>query len=134
MSGAYERVLKILKQAETFFFATSDDGQPNVRPFNAVCAFEDKVYFYTNNHKNAYKQMKKNPKVELCAVISEDRWIRVSGEAVFDERAEAKRQMLEENPRLKKIYSENDKIFEVFYLNNMSAKIHSLYTSPETVC
>ena len=81
-----------------------------------------------------YKQMKKNPKVELCAVISEDRWIRVSGEAVFDERAEAKRQMLEENPRLKKIYNENDKIFEVFYLKNMSAKIHSLYTSPETVC
>ena len=134
MSKSNDRILRILRQAGTFFFATSDDGQPNVRPFNAVCEFEGRVYFYTNNHKNAYRQMQENPRIELCAVISEDRWIRVNGEAVFDERPEAKKAMLETNPRLKKIYNENDKIFEVFYLDNMSAKIHSLYAGPEFVC
>ena len=129
-----ERVLNILRQAKTFFFATVDGDQPNVRPFNAVVMFEDKIYFYTNNHKHAFKQMMTNPRVELCAVISEERWIRVTGKAVFDYRSDVKKAMLDANPELRKIYSEDDKIFEVFYLSNMSAKIHSLNAEPETIC
>ena len=129
-----QRIVNLLRQAKTFFFATSEDNQPFVRPFNAVMEFDDKVYFYTNNHKSAYRQMVKNKKIELCAPINEDRWLRVSGQIVFDFRTEAKRAMLEANPGLKKIYSENDKIFEVFYLSNMQAKIHSTYAEAETIC
>ena len=134
MSANNERIVRILRQAKTFFFATVDGDQPRVRPFNAVVEFEDKVYFYTNNHKTAFKQMMNTPKIELCAQISEDRWIRVSGKVVFDYRPEAKRAMIEANPELKKMYSEDDKIFEVFYLSNMAAQIHSLHASPEVIC
>ena len=56
------------------------------------------------------------------------------GEVVFDNRVSVKKAMLEENPSLKKFYSENDKIFEVFYLTNVTAKIHSNYDSPEVIC
>ena len=134
MNGNNERIVRILKQAKTFFFATVDGDQPRVRPYNAVVEFDDKVYFYTNNHKSAFKQMMDSPKIELCALISEDRWIRVSGKIVFDYRAEAKKAMLDANPELKKMYSENDKIFEVFYLSNMAAAIHSLHERPEVIC
>ena len=57
MSANNERIVRILRQAKTFFFATVDGDQPRVRPYNAVVEFEDKVYFYTNNHKSAFKQM-----------------------------------------------------------------------------
>ncbi len=134
MSQANERIVRILKQAGKFYFATLDGDQPNVRPFNAVMEYEDKVYFYTNNHKNAFRQMSASPKIELCAAISDERWIRVNGKVVFDYRTEAKQAMLDANPELKKVYTADDKIFEIFYLSNMSAKIHSLHDSPETIC
>lgn len=134
MNKSNERIVRILKQTKTFFFSTIDGDQPRVRPYNAVVEFEDKVYFYTNNHKSAFKQMMESPKIELCALISDDRWIRVSGKIVFDYRPEAKKAMLEANPELKKMYSEDDKIFEVFYLSNMQAAIHSLHERPEVIC
>ncbi len=134
MSANNERIVRILRQAKTFFFATVDVDQPRVRPYNAVVEYDDKVYFYTNNHKSAFKQMMATPKIELCAQISEDRWIRVSGKVVFDYGTEAKKAMLDANPELRKMYSEDDKIFEVFYLSNLSAQIHSLHESPEVIC
>ena len=134
MNKNNERIVRILRQAKTFFFATVDGDQPRVRPYNAVVEFDDKVYFYTNNHKSAFKQMMDSPKIELCALISEERWIRVSGKIVFDYRPEVKKAMLDANQELKKMYSEDDKIFEVFYLSNMSAAIHSLHERPEVIC
>ena len=127
------RVVKLLKNAGTFYFATNDCGQPRVRPYNAVMEYEGRAYFYTNNHKTAFAQMQECDKIELCAMLDEDRWLRVSGNVVFDDRVKVKAAMLEANPKLKNIYSPNDKIFEVFYLDNVVAKIHSLNSAPETI-
>ncbi len=113
------RVVNILKNAKVFYFSTIDGDQPQVRPYNVVMEYNDKTYFYTNNHTHAYKQVQVNPKIELCASIDEDRWLRVNGKIVFDYDIEVKKKMLEENPELKKKYSADDKIFEVFYLSNM---------------
>ncbi len=129
------RVVNNIKNAKTFFFATVDEGnQPRVRPYNAVVLFDNKVYFYTNNHTHAFKQMNSNPKVELCAMISEDRWLRVSGKIVYDYRPEVKKAMLDANPELRTMYTEDDKIFEVFYLSNMQCTIHSNHSEPEVIC
>ena len=130
----YDRVVNLLRQAKVFFFATVDGDKPNVRPYNAVMQYNERVYFYTNNHKHAYSQMQNNRNIELCAMIDDDRWIRVSGQIVFDYTTEAKKAMLDANPELRKIYNENDKIFEVFYLSNLQAKIHSTYQEAETIC
>ena len=129
------RVVNNIRNAKTFFFATVDENnQPRVRPYNAVALFDNKVYFYTNNHTHAFKQMNTNPKVELCAMLSEDRWLRVSGKIVYDYRPEVKKAMLEANPELRTMYSEDDKIFEVFYLYNMQCTIHSNHSEPEVIC
>ena len=134
MSSNNERIVRILRQAGVFFFATVDGDQPNVRPFNAVMEYEDRLYFYTNIRKNAFRQMNENPHIEVCAVISDDRWIRVRGTINWDGRVEARRAMLESNPALKKMYTEDDKIFELFYLDNVEATIHSLTNPPEVIC
>ena len=96
--------------------------------------FEDKVYFYTNNHTHAFKQIAVNPKIELCAPISEERWLRVSGKVVYDYRPEVKKAVLDAHPELRTMYHEDDKIFEVFYLSNMAATIHSVHSEPEVIC
>lgn len=129
-----ERIVKLLRQSKSFFFATSNDNQPSVRPFNAVAEFEGRVYLYTNNRNSAYNQIKTNPKIGIGAMLSEDRWLKLKAEVVFDNRLSAKKAVLDANPSLRKIYSENDKIFEVFYLTNTNAKIHSNYESPEIIC
>lgn len=128
------RIVNILNQSKPFFFATNEGGQPRVRPYNAVVEFEDKVYFYTNKRTHAFKQIADNPFIELCAMISEDRWLRVSGKVVYDYRPEVKQAMLDANPELKSMYSADDKIFEVFYLSNMQATIHSNNIEPEVIC
>ena len=128
-------VANILKNSKNFFFATSDGKRPFVRPFNAVVEFDDKVYFYTNNRTHAFKQIEINPFIEVCAMIGEgDRWLRVNGKVEYDYRPEVKKAMLDANPELRSMYSEDDKIFYVFYLSNMEARIHSLHHEPEEVC
>lgn len=128
------RIATILKNSKNFSFATTDGKRPFVRPFNAVVEFDDKVYFYTNNRTHAFKEISVNPFVEVCATISEDRWLRVSGKVEYDYRPEVKKAMLDANPELRSMYSEDDKIFYVFYLSNMAAQIHSLHSEPEVIC
>ena len=41
--------LQFLKECGTFYLATSENGQPHVRPFGAVCEYEGKLYIVTNN-------------------------------------------------------------------------------------
>ena len=128
------RIATILKNSKNFSFATTDGKRPFVRPYNAVVEFDDKVYFYTNNRTHAFKQIEVNPFVEVCANISDDRWLRVSGKVEFDYRSEVKKAMLDANPELRTMYSEDDKIFYVFYLSNMAAQIHSVHDEPEIIC
>ena len=128
------RIVNILNQSKPFFFATTDGKRPFVRPYNAVVEFEDKVYFYTNNRTHAFKEIEMNPFIEVCAMINEDRWLRVSGKVVYDSREEVKKAMLDANPELRSKYDENDKIFYVFYLSNMEATIHSNHSEPENIC
>ena len=89
------RIVNILNQAKSFYFATVEGDQPRVRPYNVAVEFEDKVYFYTNNHTHAFKQIAVNPKIELCAPISEERWLRISGKVVYDYRPEVKKAVLD---------------------------------------
>ena len=114
------------------YIATLEGNQPRVRPFGAQCEFEGKLYLTTSNQKAVYAQMKANSKVEISGMSPDGRWIRLTAEAVFDERREAKTAMLEANPELRSLYSEDDGKMEVFYLQNATAVICSFTAAPET--
>ena len=47
---------------------------------------------------------------------------------------ETKKAMLDANPELRKMYNEEDKIFEIFYLSNLAATIYSMIDEPEVIC
>lgn len=115
-----KRTYDFLKKAGTFYLATVDKDQPRVRPFGAVCIAHEKLYICSNNKKECYKQMLDNNKIEISAMVGNE-WIRLTGLVKNDSSKKVKSAMLNENPILKTMYSEDDTIFEVLYLENVTA-------------
>lgn len=127
-----EKVYEFLKNAETYYLATVDGDQPRVRPFGTVNIFEGKLYIQTGKVKPVSKQLKANPKAEICA-FKDGKWVRVAAELVEDDRVEAKKSMLDAYPHLRAMYDENDENTQVLYLKNATATFSSFTTEPEVV-
>ena len=127
-----ERVLKFLKEAETYYLATAEGDQPRVRPFGTAHIFEEKLYIQTGKKKEVSKQIHANPKVEICA-FKNGEWLRLSGELAEDDRREARQSMLDAYPSLQKMYSADDGNTEVFYFRNATATFSSFTHEPEIV-
>ena len=115
---------EFLKSAGVYYLATVDGDTPRVRPFGTAEIFEDKLYIQTGKSKDVYKQIEKNPNVEICA-FKDGKWIRVSGNLIPDDRVEAKKDMLDKNPSLRGMYSENDDNTIVLYFEHAKATISS---------
>lgn len=126
-------VIEFLNECGVFFVSTIDGNQPRVRPFSLVMEYEGKLCFCTNNQKPIYTQLMNNPNIEISASTKDSRWIRLSGKAVFCTTKEAKAQALEIVPMLKNMYSVDDDIFEVFYLENAVANFCSMLGDNKTV-
>lgn len=126
-------VFEFLKNCGTYYLATVEGDQPRVRPFGTVDIFEGKLYIQTGKVKPVAHQMKANPKVELCAMSSDGKWIRVTGEAVLDENIAAAEHMLDAYPNLKAMYQPGDGNTEVYYLKNAVAQICSFTEPPKTI-
>ncbi len=127
-----ERVVKFLKDAETYYLATVEGDQPRVRPFGTANVFEGKLYIQTGKVKDVSKQIHANPKVEICA-FKNGEWLRVAGTLVEDERIEPKKAMLDAYPSLQSMYSAEDSNTEVFYFKDATATFSSFTKEPETV-
>lgn len=126
------QVYEFIKQAGTYFLATDEGGQPRVRPFGTINIFEGKLYIQTAKAKKVSKQIQANSKVELCCMKGGE-WLRVSGELVRDDRKEAKADMLEHYPDLKKMYSADDDNTEVLYFKNATATFYSFSDAPKSI-
>lgn len=123
-----KEVYEFLKKCGTYYIATVEGDQPRVRPFGTIDLFEDKLYFQTGLIKPVARQLAANPKVELSG-MADGKWIRLSGEAVLDERLEAQEHMLDAYPNLRGMYQPGDGNTAVYYLKNGTAQICS-FTEP----
>lgn len=124
------KIAQFLADSKTFYLATTEDSQPHVRPFGAVMDWDGKTYICTNNTKNVFKQIIKNPQVELSGMVG-GKWIRLCGKLAVDSRREAREAMLEANPSLRQMYKADDGIFEVLYFTEATATICSFTEAPE---
>ncbi|MBQ4252743.1 MAG: pyridoxamine 5'-phosphate oxidase family protein [Erysipelotrichaceae bacterium] len=127
-----EEVWKFLKECGTYYLATDDNGQPRVRPFGTAEIFEGKLYIETGKVKDVYKQLVRNPKAEICA-FKDGTWLRVCGKLIPDDRVEAKKDMLDKNPGLRRMYDENDDNTIVLYFEDATAVFSSFTQPPRTV-
>lgn len=130
MNEKLEKVLKFLDEAETYYLATMEGDQPRVRPFGTALVYNNKLYIQTGKVKPVSKQLKTNPKAEICA-FKNGRWIRISGELVEDETREVKTLMLEKMPILRKMYNEDDGNMQMLYFKSAEVVIASFTEPPE---
>ena len=84
MNKAYEYL-----KGKTYFIATEDGPQARVRPFGSLFEREGRIYISTTNDKAVYRQLKAAPLIEMAA-MGEDGWIRITAEAVEEERQEVR--------------------------------------------
>ncbi len=127
-----DKVLKFLKDAETYYLATVEGDQPRVRPFGTAHVFEGKLYIQTGKVKDVSKQLHQNPKAEICA-FKNGEWLRVSGKLIEDDRNEARQSMLDAYPSLQKMYKADDGNTEVFYFKNATAIFSSFTHEPQII-
>jgi uncharacterized pyridoxamine 5'-phosphate oxidase family protein len=116
-----EEIIKFLQENKVFYLATVEGDQPRVRPMGFVMNYEGKLSFCTNNKKEMFAQMKANPRVEICASAPDGKWLRICGTIGFNPAGAAKEKALEIAPQLKRMYSVDDGIFEIFHFGNAAA-------------
>lgn len=93
-------------------------------------ALDGKLWFCTNNTKEVYKDMQANPYIELFISSPAYEWLRLNGEAVFEDNLAAK-EMCMQNPIVRGQYGEaSNPIFEVFYLKNAHGVIADFSGNP----
>ena len=127
-----KEVYDFLQNCGVFYLATIDGDRPRVRPFGVVNIFEDKLYLQTGKSKKVSRQIEINPNVEVCG-FHNGKWIRIEAELVNDDRREAKKDMLDNNPNLRGMYSEDDDNTEVLYFKNAKAVISSFTEEPKII-
>ena len=127
-----EEVLKFLKECGVYYLATVEDGKPRVRPFGTAEIFESHLYIQTGNKKDVFKQIQKNPNVEICA-FKDGKWLRLRGILKQDDRYEARKDMLDKNPYLRGMYDENDGNTEVLYFESAEAIFSEFGKEPRVV-
>lgn len=127
-----QEVYDFLKKAGTYYLATSENGQPRVRPFGTIHLFDGKLYLQTGKSKAVSRQLHANPRLEICAML-DGCWLRVEASAVEDDRREARVSMLEAYPALQAMYSPDDGNTEVWYLRKATATFSSFTEPPRTV-
>ena len=129
-------VVNFLQENPVQYLATvGRDGKAKCRPFMFAGEMDGKLWFCTNNTKEVYKDMQANPNIEVSVSSPAYAWIRLNGEAVFENNMAAK-EMCIQNPIVKGQYQSADNpIFVVFYLEGAKAvwkDIQLLYDNGDT--
>lgn len=120
-----EIIVRFLQENPVQFLATVGmDGKPKVRPFRFMLEEDDRLWFCTSNRKDVYNELKNHPFVELSVASPEEAWLRLSGQAVFENNLTVKQKILEANESVRTQYRTADNpVFEVFYLDHAVATI-----------
>lgn len=126
-----QEVVTFLRENPVQFLATvGRDGKAKCRPFMFAGELDGRLWFCTNNQKDVYKDMQRNPNIELSVSSPAFAWIRLHGRAVFENNMAAK-EMCMENPIVKGQYQTADNpVFEVFYLADAHAVIADFSGEP----
>lgn len=94
-------IFKYLNDSKIFFLATTEGDTPHVRGIFLHRADEKGISFTTGKVRDLYKQLKANPKVELC-FSQEKSSIRVSGKVVeLDDDLDLKKEIVASRPFMK---------------------------------
>lgn len=101
-----QKVLDFLAANPVFQLATVDGDKARCRPFGFHVVDGGKLYFFTGEGKNVWKQLQAKPWFELSVSNDKGEWMRLSARAVFDTRNELVEKSFGMMPMLRDIYGE----------------------------
>lgn len=117
---------EFLNNAKVLFLATVDDEKPRLRPLGFHLLKDDHLYFGVGDFKEVYRQMEKNPNVEIVALVGSD-WVRYYGKAVFEEDYTLGSSLVENSDFLKQIYNdETGYKLAIFHLEDATAEFRDV--------
>jgi uncharacterized pyridoxamine 5'-phosphate oxidase family protein len=116
-----QEIIQFLLDNKVFFLATADGDQPRLRPMGFAMEYQGKLCLCTNNKKDMFKQMKANPKVEISSTAPDGKTLRITGSVGFLSDKASREKALEVMPGLKHMYSADDGLFEIFYIEKALA-------------
>lgn len=120
-----EKVDQFLTDAKVYYFLTTDGDQPKGRPFGFPLLDDGKIYFGCGTFKNVYKQLTKNPKVEILA-LNKNQFMRYDGEVVIVKDDALLEKTREAIPQIMKMYDKNGWEMGLFYLKNGHVEIRGM--------
>lgn len=100
-----EKALIFLATHKEVAFATSEENKPKIRVFQIMKRDNDILYFATTPHKEVYRQLQKNPFVELLAMAGNVS-VRITGKVSFNISNNIGQEIYETNPILKRLYKQ----------------------------
>ncbi len=104
LSDSVEEYIKFANENPISFLATLEGDQPRVRGFQLWYADKSGLYYSSAAAKDIIKQLKANPKVEVCFFSSKNKdmqQMRVTGTVEFVKDIEMKKKLLDARPFLK---------------------------------
>lgn len=130
-------VFDLMNRNPAFFLATVEEDQPRVRGMMLFRADEAGIIFHTSAMKDLYKQISRNPKVELCFYDPKvNTQLRISGVLEIVEDNELKDEISEHPSRqFLKAWKQSGKLedfyntFKVFRLNNGTAVMWTMQSN-----
>ena len=104
VSTTMERALQFLRNHKDVALATSEGNIPKLRIFQVMKQEGNVLYFATSEAKAVWRELRKNPNVELIA-FEGNISVRCSGMVNFNVEDETKRWIYEHNDVLQRLYS-----------------------------
>lgn len=104
-----ERALQFLRNHKDVALATSEDNIPKLRIFQVMKQEGNVLYFATSEQKAVWRELRKNPNVELIAYEGNIS-VRCSGMVNFNVEDDTKRWIYEHNDVLQRLYSNYDQM------------------------
>ncbi|MBE6730752.1 MAG: helix-turn-helix domain-containing protein [Ruminococcaceae bacterium] len=122
---SFDECRKFIKECGYFFIATVKENKPRLRPFGMIYSNEKGLYIATDKQKNAYKEIKENPFVEVGSYnLATRKWIRISAEAEEENSIAVHEEMINAYSVIKAKYiGERQADFVIFRLSIQDAYI-----------
>lgn len=98
-----EKAFEFLKTNKEVAFATVEDCKPKIRVFQIMKQDGHTLYFVTAPGKEVYRQLQKNPNIEILA-MRDNVSVRIAGQAVFNVDDKTAQEIYAANPVLPRLY------------------------------
>ncbi|MGD9143842.1 MAG: pyridoxamine 5'-phosphate oxidase family protein [Dehalococcoidia bacterium] len=98
-----EEILAFIAENPIAFLGTVDGNKARVRGMDTFRADENGLIFYTGKNKDVFKQLAKNPDIEVC-YYAKGVQVRVRGKLEIVEDEALKKEIISKRPFLQPVY------------------------------